>query len=357
MAGWNLMDRNERPTERRRRRARDLGSVARSHDLGSSLLLSAGLVSLAVVGPSLVDRMTLIVRTTLTNAVSFASSPLSLVDTMISESITMLLPVFAVLLLVGLVANIAQVGLKVSFTHLVPRFDRLSLTAGLRKLVSAARLVSIVRDSLKISVVAIILWLQLKSEIASIVGLGSGSIQSIPSGIGGLFMVASLSLVGSMVLISIGDYLFVRAHHESTLAMSRQELRDEKRESELPTEVRSRLRQRSHRLSRENQTDALPKADVVLTDSNSIAVALAYETSDDSSAPIVVTLGEGADAERIIRSAQVIGLPIVEDASLSRALIRMCDSGQRVPANLYGAVAELYAYLSTLEPAQVVTHD
>jgi flagellar biosynthetic protein FlhB len=126
--------------------------------------------------------------------------------------------------------------------------------------------------------------------------------------------------------------------------MSKQDIKDEYKDTEGSPQLKSRVRQLQREMARSRMMQAVPTADVVVTNPTQIAVALKYDT-EKMEAPFVVAMGERLVAQRIRELAKEHGIPVVEDKPLARALLKMCDVGQVIPANLYKAVAELLAYV------------
>ncbi|MCX6827285.1 MAG: EscU/YscU/HrcU family type III secretion system export apparatus switch protein, partial [candidate division Zixibacteria bacterium] len=151
-----------------------------------------------------------------------------------------------------------------------------------------------------------------------------------------------------LVALAILDYAYQKYDYEKSIRMSKQEIRDEYKDTEGSPEIKSRVRQIQREISRKRMMQEIPKADVVVTNPTHIAVALKYNP-DEMDAPMVVAKGERLIAEKIKEIAVEAGIPIVENRPLARALFNICEIGAYVPAKLYRAVAEVLAYVYRLK--------
>jgi flagellar biosynthetic protein FlhB len=151
-----------------------------------------------------------------------------------------------------------------------------------------------------------------------------------------------------MIAIAVLDYLYQKYEFEKSIKMSKQDLKEENKDTEGSPLVKSRVRQIQREMARQRMMAAVPLADAVITNPIHLAVALKYET-EKGNAPYVLAKGERLIAERIKEIARDHDIPIIEDKPLARALFRMCDVGDFVPAQLYRAVAELLAYVYRLK--------
>ena len=151
--------------------------------------------------------------------------------------------------------------------------------------------------------------------------------------------------VGAVILVIAAlDYMYQRYEFEKSIRMSKQDLKDEYKDTEGSPQLKSRVRQMQREMARSRMMQNVPTADVVVTNPTEIAVALKYDPAE-MDAPLVVAMGERLIAQRIKELAREHGIPVVEDKPLARALLRMCDVGQVIPATLYKAVAEVLAYV------------
>jgi len=208
--------------------------------------------------------------------------------------------------------------------------------------------VQLVRDPLKLVAIGLIGYLAIRSEFEGFAVLSDLSIAQLGATLARLTLVISLKIGVAMLVIGILDFLYQRYDHEKSLRMSRQEIRDEMKETEGSPEVKARTRQIQRQMARQRMMAAVPEADVVVTNPVHLAVALKYDPSE-MDAPTVLAKGQRLVAEKIKEIARAHGIPVIEDKPLARAIFKMCEVGDLIPAKLYRAVAEVLAHIYRLK--------
>jgi flagellar biosynthesis protein FlhB len=151
-----------------------------------------------------------------------------------------------------------------------------------------------------------------------------------------------------MIFLALVDYLFQKYTYMENLRMSKQEVKDERKETDGNPQIKQRIRRAQMEMARKRMMSAVPQADVVVTNPTHLAIAIKYDI-DKYAAPILVAKGAGAIAQRIRSIAEEHGIPIVEDKPLARVLHKTVEVGQLIPASLYKAVAEILAYVYRLK--------
>jgi flagellar biosynthetic protein FlhB len=174
------------------------------------------------------------------------------------------------------------------------------------------------------------------------------TIGQLASSLGSLTLSIALKIGACILAIAIIDYIFQKHQYEKSIRMSKQEIKEELKDTEGSPQLKARIRQIQREMTRKRMMTAVPLADVVVTNPTHIAVALKYDRGVQN-APYVVAKGERLIAEKIREIALAHDVPIVEDKPLARALFKMCDIGDLVPETLYRAVAELLAYVYKLK--------
>jgi len=347
----DFQERTEQATPRRRRRARREGQVARSLELNAAAIICLGFLSLYVLGPGLAGKTAELMRYVMANAAFVAISDksfLSLFNEAGMRFLQIVLPIFAVMMLIAIGINVVQVGFDISPKVLNPRFDKLDPVKGLRRLFSGRSLFMAVRDTVKLLVVGFVGYKVIQSEFKDFFLYPDMSIGRLASSLGSLTLSIALKIGVCILAIAIIDYLYQRFEFEKSIRMSKQEIKEELKDTEGSPQMKSRIRQIQREMSRRRMMTAVPTADVVVTNPTEIAVALKYER-DRHSAPFVVAKGERLIAQRIREIAVEHDIPIVEDKPLARSLFKLCDIGDIVPEQLYRAVAELLAYVYRLQ--------
>lgn len=351
MAEQGFQERTERATPRRREKAREEGKVAKSPEVNAAALLSLGFLSLFMLGPQMAERIQMMMRDTMTHASAIARADASMVTIFSDYAFTffgIVGPTFVVLTVIAVAANVAQVGFRITPKSIEPNFTKVSPISGFKRLFGLTALVSLFRDSFKLLVVGIVAYKAIESEFDSFFMLPDMSVMDIAMTMGKTAVILGLKVGAIMIVIAILDYLYKRYDFEKSIKMSKQDLKEENRDTEGSPELRGRIRQAQREMSRQRQMDAVPLADVVVTNPTHLAVALKYD-SGDMNAPRVIAKGERLLAQKIKAIAREHDIPVVEDPPLARALFKICRVGDFVPENLYRAVAELLAYVYRLK--------
>jgi len=339
------------PTPRRRRRAKSRGHVVKSIEVNSAVMLAGSVLLFRFFGWSLLVRLFSIFQKFLNEFYLFAQNPwdacLIFRKTLLHTGI-LLLPLFLFFLVVGFVSNIAQVGFVFSFYPLVPDFDRINPVKGLKRLFSKQALVRLFISILKISFIGTFAYLVLKRELPFIFSLTGQQIPRIFLATFNLLLELLLYLCLAVVPLAFLDYLFQKRGYERELRMTREELKEEIRQTEGDPLIKSRIRRLQRQMLRSRMMQKVPQADVVITNPSHIAVALQYER-EKMNAPVVVAKGRGFIAEKIKEIARRHNVPIVENRWLAQMLYKSVEIGEEIPVKFYKAVAEVLAYIYRLK--------
>jgi len=351
MPEQDFQERTEKATARRRRKAREEGKVARSQELNSAAMLLLGSLTLWMLGPHLSGQIKDLMSYTMSNAPSLASADPTYIKVFgdyVLRFFLIMMPVFAVVSVIALTANVAQVGFKITPKAMEPKFEKLDVLKGLKRLFGVRSLVQLVRDTIKLAIVAFVAYNAIANEFNTFFQLPNMTVGELAGAMGKLALVLGLKVGAMMIAIAVLDYIYQKYEFEKSIKMSKQDLKDEHKETEGSPQIKARVRQIQREMARQRMMAAVPLADAVVTNPTHIAVALKYEP-EQGNAPYVLAKGERLIAERIKEIAREHDIPIIEDKPLARALFRMCDIGDFVPSQLYRAVAELLAYVYRLK--------
>jgi flagellar biosynthetic protein FlhB len=347
-------ERTERPTQKRLDEARKKGQVPRSPELSTAavvLIAGAGLHFLgASMGAGLFDVM----RNGLAlsrDQVLDESSAITQFASSTSHALLACAPVLGLTLVAALLAPLAIGGWNLSFGVLAPDFSRLSPAAGFGRIFSMRGLVELAKAFAKFALVALVAVIFLWFKTSELLGLGSEPTAAAIGHAVSLSGQALLALAGGLALIAAVDVPWQLFSHTKSLRMTRQEIRDELKESEGNPEIKGRIRQMQQAVARRRMMQEVPKADVVVTNPTHYAVALRYDEKR-MRAPIVVAKGADAVAAKIREVATEHRVPIFEAPPLARALFRSVDLNGEVPARLYVAVAQVLTYVYQLRTAK-----
>ena len=346
-------DRTELPTAKRLREARRRGQMPRSKDVTDAVQLVPLTIVLVWAGPWLVRGLARATRLGIENAGDMALRPLAagdLTNTALQMVMTLIMLVSPLALTAAAVSvgaatlqggwNIATEALRLDFTKLNP-------ANGLKRLGFQRAGFDLVRMLL---VVAVIVWLTYRVIAASLMQAPRLGMLP-PAGAGALAWADLLGMLRdcgiALAIFALGDYGLSRWRYTKSLKMTKQEVKDDMRLTEGSPETKGRIRRAQREAARRRMLSAVPKATVVITNPTHYAVALEYRR-EAMSAPRVLAKGQDKLAARIREIAREAGVPIVENVTLAQALYRGVDVGDEIPGELFGAVAEVLAYLIRL---------
>ncbi len=348
-------ERTEEPSQRRLQEARERGQIPRSRELTNFATMIGGSAALVAIGGSLTARLSQMMRrglsidaNTLRNTDSMAAS---LGDAGVS-AVLALLPVFGALVALVLLASVLLGGWNFSARAMMPDFSRLSPMAGLQRLFGLRGLTELGKALLKCLVVggvcaAIVSWI-----FGDVLSLARMAPRAAVGRGAGLLSWAFVWLCASLALVAIVDVPLQLFQFKRALRMTRQELRDESKETDGRPETKQRIRQMQQTLARRRMMHKVPSADVVIVNPTHFAVALKYDPMK-MRAPRVLAKGVDMVAQNIRRIAGEHRVPVFESPKLARALYRSTDLNKEIPAGLYVAVAQVLSYifrLRTLNP-------
>lgn len=350
MAEQGFQERTEKATQRRRDKARDRGQVAKSQELNSAAMICLGFLTLYVMSPYVAGQAQALMQHTMANAPSLASADPTFHKIFGDNLLRFLLimaPIFAVFCVIAFGVNVAQIGFRITPKAMKLKWEKLDVLKGLKQKVSMKSLVQLIRDTLKLIVVGFVAYKAIASEFVGFFQLSNMTVAQVAATMGTLALELALKVGAAIMVIAILDYVYQKYEHEKSIRMSHQDIKDEHKDTDGSPQTKARVRQVQMQQARSRMMQAVPLADVVVTNPTHVAVALKYET-DKSSAPYVLAKGQRLIAQKIKAIAMEHNIPIVEDKPLARALFKICDVGQSIPATLYRAVAEILAYVYRL---------
>ncbi len=354
MAEDSDLEKTEQPSERRLEQSREKGQVARSRELSTFAVLLAGGATLWFMGSSLTRHLTGLLHDGLSFKQELAFNPALMIPRLYDFSVEMLLafaPLFLAMLLAALFSPLLLNGWLFSAQSLQPQFSRMNPISGIARMFSMHSLVELgkaVAKSLVVGGVATwVIWHN-KDEVMA---LSSQSLSAAIPQIGHLIGASFLAVVGGILLIVLVDVPFQLWDHNKKLMMTKEEVRQESKETDGDPMVKGRIRNMQREAARRRMMAAIPTADVVVTNPTHYAVALKY-SDKGMRAPLVVAKGSDFLALRIREIAQENNVPILEAPPLARALHKHTELGESIPEALYTAVAEVLAYVYQLKRYQ-----
>ena len=350
MAEESFQEKTEEPTPRRREEARKRGQVAKSREVAAVAVLSGGLLAFVLAGSYMLTQLLLTCRV-------FLTFPRGGFDLYRAESILWLavkmaiktvLPVVAFLLPVAFLSLYLQVGGVTAWESLLPKGERIDPIKGFKRLFSLPSLVEFLKSIFKLTIIALVAYLVISSEKERVLLLARADVPEFGRAIFILSRNLIFKTVIALMVLAVLDFLFQRWETERQLRMTRQELKEELKQTEGDPWVKSKIRQIQRSMAQKRMMAEVPKADVVITNPVHYAVALKYEMKE-MPAPQVLAKGKGHMAQKIREIAEKAGVPVVENPPLAQALHKEVEIGEFVPAELYQAVAEVLAYVYRLK--------
>jgi flagellar biosynthetic protein FlhB len=341
--------RTEKPTYRKKEKARQKAHVARSTELTAAIVIIGGVIALKTLYPWFMSRTDGIAVQYLTNTFPLESA--ADVQTIATDAVIrffgLLAPFFVAILGMALAANYVQVGFLFSSQPLAMSLDRINPISGMKRLFSMRSVMMVVISSAKAVLVGLVFYYSLKGSIDKYFTLGDCDIREIIN-----FMVREIFRVCMkaglvILLLGLADYVYQKHEYIKSLMMSKHELKEEYKEVEGSPLIKNRIRSAQRALARRRMMVAVPKADVVVTNPTHIAVALKYD-GDKMAAPTVVAKGQRLIAEKIKEIATAHGVPMFENKPLAHSLYDLVEVGSEIPASLYKAVAEVLSYVYRL---------
>ncbi|MDY0164027.1 flagellar biosynthesis protein FlhB [Desulfobotulus sp.] len=344
-------EKTEDATPKKRQQSREEGQVGKSVEVPSVLVLLASVTTLYALSGFLYQRMTGVLYSSL----HFSKIPevhveqaLFWMKTYFWQSFWMLAPLLLVVFLAAFLSNAFQVGFVIAWKAIEPKPSKIDPIKGLGRIFSKKSLMEFFKSILKITIIFYVSWRAVKADVPNMMRLYDHDVAVIL-----LFMVKLsfkifLWVLLAMVFVALLDLIFQRWNFDQEIKMTKQEVKDESKQTEGDPQIKSRIRQLQFEASKKRMMQDVPKADVVVTNPTHIAVALKYDALN-MQAPQVLAKGAGSMAERIKAVAREAGVPIVENKPLARNLFQMVDVGQSIPGDLYQAVAEVLAYVYKLK--------
>ncbi len=350
-----LGERTEDPTGRRLGEARSKGQVAKSPDLGSAIGLIGGLILMLVFGSSLFRAMGVILRAAL------EGDPTDLIDSSavapallraLGQGALAAAPIFALVVVIAAFSQYVQVGWLITLEPIKPKLNALNPMSGIKRLIGTRGLVKSLSGIMKMSLVGLVAWMVIARQLRRLAALPSmeavAALQTI------LMLAVELAtwLLAILLIIALADWVYHKWQHKKDLKMTKQEVKDERRMMDGSPEVKKRRMRMAMDIAMHRVQQAVPKADVVVTNPTHFAVALKYDPKT-MRAPRVLAKGVDFMAMRIRHVAMSTHVQIVERPPLARALYWGTEVGQEVSPEHYEAVAEVLAFVYRLKEKKV----
>lgn len=341
----------EDPTQRRLDEAEAKGQVPKSNEVNHLFMLVAIALSLVLFGSHMVRGVggAMLPFLEAPHAIASDMSHLRVVtDKLARELLFLIGPILGLVLVAALAGNMVQHRLVFSAENLAPKFSKISPLQGFQKLVSLRNLFEFGKSLVKLAIVGTVVMVVLWPEKEKLPQLITVDMMALLEIVQDLSLRLLIGVVAVMLIIAIADFLYQRYTHRRDLRMSKQEIKDENKQSEGDPQIKARIRGLRLERSRQRMMAAVPKADVVVTNPTHYAIALQYDAAE-MAAPKLVAKGVDHLAARIRELARENGVPIVENPPLARAIYATVEVNHEIPGEHYKAVAEIIGYVMKLK--------
>jgi flagellar biosynthetic protein FlhB len=343
-------EKTEEATPKRKEEARNKGQVPRSRELTTMAMLLMAAIAMTFMGERMVAQLGDVMRLGLAVERAKIFDPWTIIELFgqaLSLGIMLMLPFLALMVITALAAPVALGGWSFSADALAFKFDKLNPVAGLKRIFAARGVMELVKALAKFLLIGLIGALLLWYFLPQLMGLGREDPAVGLAHAGQILSRSFVILSASLGLIAAIDVPFQLWDHAKNLKMTRQEVRDEHKNTEGKPEVKAKVRTMQREIAQRRMMSEVPKADVVITNPTHYAIALRYD-ADKMAAPVVVAKGVELVASQIRTVAVAHRVPIFEAPPLARALYYSTEIEQQVPAGLYLAVAQVLAYVFQL---------
>jgi flagellar biosynthetic protein FlhB len=346
-------DKTEEPTAQKLKKARDDGQVARSTELPAAVIVIGSFVVLMLTGGWLITRLSTVFAQGFVFDRQLIEKPLLLpahFGEHLLAAFVLVLPVILFTVVAAVVASGMTGGYLFSFKAILPKGSKLNPISGIKRIFGTHALVELGKALLKFTLVATVLWWSLMSNMDKLVQIGQMGLEPALSAAGGMILQSALWIALSLAVIAMIDVPWQKHSFTKRMRMTKQEVKDEYKQMEGNPEVKAQIRRRQREMANSRMMDRVKDADVVITNPEHFAVALEYDPTGDG-APIMLAKGSDHMAARIREEAKAHGVILFEAAPLARAIYFTTEVDQQVPEDLYHAVAQVIAYVFSLEAA------
>ena len=350
MADQPAAEKTEQPTPKRLTKAREKGQVPQSQELASVATLVVLVTMLALLAPGLMQWFFMQMKQGMLfepGIFSDRGAFVNFANAKIVDLVVIIWPIFASLFVGVILAGVAVGGLNFAPQAISLKFNLINPVEGAQKLINARSMVRLLMSIAKLFLVGLIVWLYLHSQLGVLASIRWASSAQILTAIAKIILGLMIRVCIVLLVIGFTDVFYQRWKYTHELKMTKQEVKEERRQTEGAPEVKLRVRKIQYETAARRMLAEVPKASVVLVNPTHVAVALRYEAKT-MEAPVMVAKGADHLAERIREVARAYGVPVVRKPELARTIYSTVRLGSPVPQTLYVAVAEVLALIYRL---------
>lgn len=350
-------EKTEEPTAKKLSDARNEGQVAKGKDLTSAVMLLVLFMVLRFTVGNMGEGFIECFNKNYTQIGDLFTSThgeynmqytIALIQSAALDMLKLLIPFFGIGFIIAIVIELAQVKWKPTSKPLQPKLSKFNPINGIKRMFSVRTLVSLIKQVVILVVIIIVVYNKLKSRMSDIYMLYDIPLISAIMFLGDIIFDIGTVICVIYTIIGIADYVFEKRKFRKDMMMTKQEVKDEWKNTEGNPEVKNKIRQKMSEASRRRMMQAVPEADVVITNPTHFAVALKYE-QNKGKAPVVVAKGEDYLAAKIKEAARENNIEIVENKPLARMLYYNVELDEEIPPELYQAVAEVLAFVYNIK--------
>lgn len=344
-------EKTEEATPKKKRDERKKGNIFQSRDITVAVSIFVGFYSLYYLFPYMYEHMKEIFIHFVSMGNQFTyltvNDGLAIWETAFVQAALIVMPILCISLVVNIAITLLQTQMLFSLESIKPKFSKLNPISGLKKIISMNSLVTLVKNLLKIIIMAAIIYFSMMDMMNHLSNTLDMSLLGAMAFTGSNMLSLVLKVGLAFLAIAVLDFFYQRYEHQKKLRMSKHEIKQEYKQMEGDPKIKGKRRQLQQQMAMRRMMEKVPAADVIVRNPTHFAVALQYEDSDR--APIVVAKGQDLIAARIIEIAQEHQVPTYEKVELARALYATVEIGQEIPRMYYEAVAEVIAWAYSLK--------
>ncbi len=344
-------EKTEPPSAKRRADFRNKGQVAQSKEVQTAMLFTFMLLFWFFYAPFFLKSLTNLITHVWANSGEFAVNKTSIVILayfLLKNIGMMMAPIFALALVAGVFSSLMQIGWNFTTQPLMPNLTKLDPIQGMSKFFSKQSLVEVVKSIFKVVLIGLVSFYTIKGEFQGALILSDTAIIESLLFLGRVAALVLAKICALMILLAVLDYAFVRYEMEEKMKMTKQEQKEEMKESEGDPHIKSKIRSIQQAMARRRMMAAVPEADVIITNPTHYAVAVQYK-SDEMDAPVILAKGQNIIAQKIKEIGRNNDIPLVENPPVARLLHSKVEIGDTIPADLFKAVAEILAHVYSLK--------
>jgi len=343
-------EKTEKATPKKRRDERKKGHVAVSKDVVAVATLFGGIVALRLVAPTVISGMERLIG--LCMAQIAQEEELSAIGgrlwiECVAAVAEVLAPILLIVVLLGVVATMAQTRMLVTTEPLKPKFERINPFKGFKRLFSLNSVIEALKGILKISILLYLVYSCLMDMISVAQRYMYADLAAACNHLLEAVFSMLLKVGGAFLVIAAADFGYQWWDYERQMKMTKQEIKEEYKQTEGDPQVKGKIKQIQRQMAQARMMQQVPGADVVVRNPTHFAVALRYHPGEDD-APVVLAKGKDHLAQRIVDTAEAHNISIIENVPLARALYAQAELNQQIPPDLYEGVAEVMVYLYKL---------